>query len=126
MAGAAGRRVAVIAGDFNDTEWGGGYGVIWASLTLSCARDLVALLAKARQTLAPGGVFVSLHEGLTAERTQPETHVVGRLAAALHGQGRSFDPGTIAAALSAAGFARVDSRDVATAFGPFRLDCGRE
>lgn len=125
IAGAAGRRVAVIAGDFNDTEWGGGYNVIWASLTLYYARDLVALLAKARQALAPGGVFVSLHEGLTAERTQPETHVVGRLVAALRGQGRSFDQGAIAAALSAAGFARVDSRDVATAFGPFRLDCGR-
>jgi len=80
---------------------------------------------KARQALAPGGVFVSLHKGLTAERTQPETHIVGRLAVALRGQGRSFDQGVIAAALSAAGFASVDSRDVATAFGPFRLDCGR-
>lgn len=121
----AGRRVAVIAGDFNDVDWGGGYDVIWASLTLYYARDLVGLLAKARQALAPGGVFVSLHEGLTAERTRPETHVVGRLTVALRGQGRSFDQGVIAAALSAAGFADVDSRDVATAFGPFRLDCGR-
>jgi len=134
-AGAAGRRVAVIAGDFNDADFNGpqsdgpegngGYDVIWASLTLYYARDLVALLAKARRALAPGGVFVSLHEGLTAERTRPETHVVGRLAAALRGQDRSFDRGAIAAALSAAGFARVESRDVATDFGPFRLDCGR-
>ncbi|CAO3450619.1 hypothetical protein [Azospirillum argentinense] len=126
VAGPAGQRVAVIAGDFNDADLGGGYDVIWASLTLYYARDLVALLAKVRRALAPGGVFVSLHEGLTAERTQPETHVVGRLVAALRGQDRSFDRGAIAAALSAAGFARVESRDITTAFGPFRLDCGRD
>ncbi|MBP2232702.1 SAM-dependent methyltransferase [Azospirillum agricola] len=130
-AGPAGRRVAVIADDFNDVafddpETGGGYDVIWASLTLYYARDLVALLTRARRALAPGGVLVSLHEGLTAERTRPETHVVGRLVAALRGQDRSFDQGAIAAALSAAGFGRVESRDVATAFGPFRLDCGRD
>lgn len=125
-AGSVGQRVAVIAGDFNDTDLGGGYDVIWASLTLYYARDLVALLAKARRALAPGGVFVSLHEGLTAERTRPETHVVGRLVAALRGQDRSFDRGAIAAALSTAGFARVESRDIATAFGPFRMDCGRD
>ncbi|WP_449229656.1 methyltransferase [Azospirillum argentinense] len=126
VAGPAGQRVTVIAGDFNDADLGGGYDVIWASLTLYYAHDLVALLAKVRRALAPGGVFVSLHEGLTAERTRPETHVVGRLVAALRGQDRSFDRGAIADALSAAGFARVESRDITTAFGPFRLDCGRD
>lgn len=124
-AGPAGRRTTVIAGDYNDVDWGGGYDVIWASLTLYYARDLVALLTKARRALAPGGVFASLHEGLTAERTRPETHVVGRLVASLRGQNRSFDQGTIAGALSAAGFTQVESRDIDTPFGPFRLDCGR-
>lgn len=124
-AGTAGRRVAVIAGDVNDGEWGGGYDMIWASMTLYYARDLVAVLAKIRRSLAPGGVFASLHEGLTAERTRPEIHVVGRLVPALRGQDRSFERGAIADALSTAGFAQVEGRDIATSFGPFHLDCGR-
>ncbi|WP_231889506.1 hypothetical protein PJ900_21615 [Tistrella mobilis] len=83
------------------------------------------MLARIRRALAPGGVFVTLHEALTAERTAPETHVTGRLVPALRGQDRSFDDGTIAAAMARAGFTRIDSRLVETAFGPFRMDCGR-
>lgn len=35
------------------------------------------------RALAPGGVFVSFHEGLSDERTAPEPHVIGRLMPAL-------------------------------------------
>lgn len=124
-AGPAGGRVAVIAGDFNDTEFGSGHEVIWASMTLYYARDLVAILAKVRRALAPGGAFVSFHEGLIDGRTAPETHVVGRLVPALRGLDVSFERGQIAAALRQAGFSRVESRDVQTPFGPMVMDIGR-
>lgn len=117
-------RVAVLAGDYNTLPLGGAYDVIWASMTLYYAHDLVALLRKARQALAPGGVFVSVHEGLTAERTAPQEHVVGRLLPALRGQDLSFDKGRIAEAMREAGFARVESRSVATAFGTMDVDLG--
>ena len=120
-----GRPVTVIAGDMNDTGFGAGYDIVWTSMTLYYARDLAGVLARIRRALAPGGVFVTLHEALTAERTAPETHVTGRLVPALRGQDRSFDDGAIAAAMAGAGFTRIDSRLVETAFGPFRMDCGR-
>ena len=123
-AGPAGSRVTVITGDYNEVALGDGYDVIWASMTLYYARDLDAVLTKARRALAPGGVFVSLHEGLSAERTQPESHVVGRLAPALRGQDLSFEAGQIAAAMKRAGFTRVDSRPVDAPFGPMVLDVG--
>lgn len=124
-AGPFGSRVSVISGDYNDADLGEGYDVIWASLTLYYARDLDAVLTRVRRALAPGGVFVSHHEGLTAERTQPAIHVVNRLITALSGQDVSFDAGEIAASMLRAGFAGVDSRSVETAFGPMVLDIGR-
>lgn len=121
-----GGRVTVIAGDFNEVDFGGAHDLIWASMTLYYARDLIGVLAKARRALAPGGAFVSFHEGLTKERTAPETHVVGRLVPALRGQDMSFEQGQIAAALIRAGFSQVESRVVETSFGLMILDIGRQ
>lgn len=90
------------------------------------AKDLVTLLTRARHALRPGGVLVSFHEGLTGGRTAPEPHVVGRLIPALHGQDLSFDHGTIAAAMRAAGFTRMEERMVETPFGPMVAETGRQ
>lgn len=125
QAGGFGGRISILSGDYNEIALGDGYDVIWASMTLYYARDLESVLAKIRRALAPGGIFLSLHECLSAERTRPEAHVVGRLIPALRGQDRSFSQGQIAAALGRAGFSRVESRMVETSFGPFVLDIGR-
>ncbi|GEO82707.1 class I SAM-dependent methyltransferase [Pararhodospirillum oryzae] len=117
-------RIIVRAGDYNTADLGQGHDVAWASMTLYYAHDLEALCARVGAALAPGGVFVSFHEGLTDERTQPELHVVGRLTTALRGPNLSFDHGRIASALRRAGFARVDSHPVATPFGLMHLDVG--
>ncbi len=70
-------------------------------------------------------MFVSFHEGLADERTAPETHVIGRLMPALRGQDVSFDLGRIAEAARQAGFLRIESRPVETAFGPMWADIAR-
>jgi len=118
--------ISIRSGDYNADDLGGDYDVIWASMTLYYARDLVAVLARIRRALAPGGVFVSLHEGLTGDRTAPEGHVVGRLVPALRGQDLSFEHGEIRTALEQAGFGAVDSRSIDTAFGPMDVDIARE
>jgi len=118
-------EVSILPGDYNADDLGGGYDVAWASMTLYYARDLAAVLGKVRRALAPGGVFVSLHEGLNDGRTAPETHVVGRLIPALRGQDLSFERGEIRAALERAGFGAVESRRIDTAFGPMDADIAR-
>ncbi|GAB3120330.1 class I SAM-dependent methyltransferase [Novispirillum itersonii] len=123
--GGAGAGVQVIAGDFNAVPFGGPYDVIWAAMTLYFARDLGAVLTAARQALASGGVFVSFHEGLSEDRTGPETHVIGRLVPSLRGRDPSFHHGQIAAALRQAGFPQVDSVPVETPFGPMQADIAR-
>ncbi|MDC7789661.1 methyltransferase domain-containing protein, partial [Rhodoplanes tepidamans] len=118
-------RVDVIPGDFNTVDLGGGYDLIVASMTLYYAADLVAVLARARAALRPGGVLVSVHEGLTDARTAPEEHVVGRLVPVLRGRDLSFDAGAIADAMRDAGFARVARAVVATPFGTMEKTIGR-
>ncbi len=124
---AAGRAdaVEVRPGDYNADDFGEEYDLIWASMTLYYAADLVAVLGRVRRALAPGGAFVSFHEGLTDERTAPESHVIGRLLPALRGMDVSFDRGRMARAALDAGFRHAESRSVETAFGPMWIDVAR-
>lgn len=118
-------RIAVIAGDYDTVDLGHGYDLIVASMTLYYAKNLVAVLARARAALRPGGPLVSLHEGLTDGRTRPEAHVVGRLIPALRGQDLSFDSGAVAVAMDEAGFHRVERSEIAAPFGPMEVTTGR-
>jgi SAM-dependent methyltransferase len=118
-------RVQVIGGDYNADDFGRGYDLVLSSLNLYYAKDLTAFLGRVRAALNPGGVFVSLHEGLTHGRTAPAHHVLARLSLALEGQDVSFDQGVIAKALLDAGFARVHGRTHKTPMGVLELDVAR-
>lgn len=119
-------RMSVLPGDYNALDLGAGYDLVWASNTLYYARDLPAFLAKAHAALQPGGVFLSLHEGLEGERTRPAFHVLSRLPLALEGQDVSFEAGQIARAMLEGGFQTVESRELLLPMGAVRLDVGRK
>ena len=120
-------RMAVMGGDFNHDPIGDGYDLIWASATLNFARhDLDMLIKKIYDALNPGGVFVSLSDGLTCERTKPENYVLSTLCLALMGQDMGIDQGVIADAMLSAGFKSVRSRTLNTPMMPMDLDIGRK
>jgi predicted TPR repeat methyltransferase len=120
-------RMDVLAGDYNQDPIGDGYDLVWASLNLYYARNrLDRLMAKIHASLNPAGVFVSYHEGLTHERTEPAEHVVGRIALSFKDQDMSFDQGHIAQAMLDAGFRSVRSRTIETSNGPIDLDIARK
>ena len=106
------QRISFIPGDYNETDLGMGYDIIWASHNLYYVRDPQCFYARLREALTDKGVVVCLHEGLTRERTRPAGIVLSRLSLALEGQDVSFERGRIAGYLKAAGFARVESRTV--------------
>ncbi len=115
-------RVEVMGGDYNEVSFGQAYDLVLSSLNLYYARDLETFLKRVRQSLNPGGVFISFHEGLTHERTQPAQTILSRLSLAVEGQDVSFSQGTIPETLLRAGFALVHSRTLETDVGIFELD----
>ena len=121
-----GGRIALLPGDYNRLDLGQGFDLVWASHCLYFAGDLAGLLTKAHQAMNPGGVFISLHEGLGAERTAPAQHILARLCLALEGQDVSMAEGQITAALRQAGFQRVESEEIRLPLGPMRLDIARK
>lgn len=118
-------RINILAGDFNDTDIPQNVDLIWASMTLYYARNLVDVLIRWRRSLATGGLFVSLHEELLDERTAPEAHVVGRLIPAMKGNDSAFDRGKIADALHKAGFNHVTVETINFPNGPLAITSGR-
>ena len=109
-------RISFIEGDYNETELGDGYDLIWASHNLYFVKDRVAFFKRVKSALTHKGVFLCLHEGLVREQTAPADIVLMRLSSALEstgvpgGQSYTFNRGEIVSYLKQAGFDRVDSR----------------
>ena len=110
-------RAEFYPGDYNQIDFGGGYDCIWAGQSLYFVKDLPEFLKKLLAALNPGGVFVSLHEGLNRERTAPEKVVISRLSLALEGQDVSFEEGHIAGLALEAGFTSLEQRTMNMLFG---------
>ncbi len=121
-------RVTVMDGDFGKDSIGDGYDLVWTSYTLNFFRgDLDSLFRKIHASLKPGGVFASLAEGLTHERTQP-TMLINSMLGALGGRDLMFDEGEIAQAMLRVGFRSVHSRlaEGPQPHGPANLDIARK
>ena len=119
-------RISTIPGDYNEVEFGTGYDLILASHSLYFVKDFDQMFSRIHSALNPGGVFVSLHEGLSCENTQPPELILSRLSLALRGQGFAFRKGQIASHLSNAGFATVESRSVMLLVGPTEMVIARK
>jgi len=87
-------RIEVMAGDYNHDSIGREYDLVLASTCLYFGKDnMDSLMKKIYETLNPGGVFISYHEGVTDERSKPDTHVLCTISMALMGQDMCFDLG---------------------------------
>ena len=101
--------------------------LILASATLNFLKDdLDSFLTKIFDALNPGGVFITLSDGLTDERTKPELMVTGWLSMALTGQDMGFDHGVITNSMFRVGFKSVRSRTLEMPMGTMDLDIGRK
>ncbi len=120
-------RISFISGDYNETDLGCGYDLIWTSHNLYFVKDRDSFFRRVKNALSDNGVFVCLHEGLSREKTAPERVVLMRLSSALEKDGQSyfFEKGEIVSYLEQAGFHRVDSRMIEFPAGEFELVVAR-
>jgi hypothetical protein len=122
----AAERMGVRAGDYLTDDFGSEYDLILACATLNMAKNrLDPLMARIRDALLPGGVLISLHDGLTEERTRPVLMVASILSSAMFGLDPAFEQGEIADSMRRAGFRSVESRTLETGVGPMDLDIAR-
>lgn len=118
-------RVELHPGDFNIVALGHDHDLIWACQSLYYAKDLPAFLKRVQAALRPGGLFVSVHEGVR-EGVAPEVLVLSRLSLAMEGQDVSLRHGQMAAAATGAGLERVMGRSVPMLFGDAELEVFRK
>lgn len=121
-----GLRMSCISGDYNETDLGSGYDIIWASHNLYYVKKPVSFFKRVLESMNDNGVFISLHEGLTCERTAPSHVVLSRLSLALEGQDVSFEKGEIANHLLAAGFNSVETTPLILPMGETELVVARK
>lgn len=120
-------RVTTRGGDYLQDSIGEGYDLVWTSFTL-LRSSLDPVVGKVYEALNPGGVYVSLAEGLTDERTKPVEMVNSMLPMSLRWSGSMFEQGEIALAMLRAGFKSVHSRteEGPQLHGPACLDLARK
>ncbi len=114
-------RVRLLPGDFNECDPGPGHDLVWACQSLYYARDLPAFLKKIRRALRPGGLFVSVHEGVQ-DGVAPAALVLSRLSLSMEGQDVSFACGQMAAAAATAGLKRISTQPVPMLFGEAHME----
>ncbi|MBW2636665.1 MAG: methyltransferase domain-containing protein [Deltaproteobacteria bacterium] len=120
-------RMTVLGGNYMQDPIGEGYDLVWASATLNFAKqDIDLVVKKIYDALNPGGVFVSLSDGLTHEGTKPRDMTLGMVSTALMGLDMGLNQGFIAESMLRCGFSSVRSQTVDVIMGPWELDIGRK
>ena len=111
-------------GNYNEAPLPQAVDLVLSAMSLYYAVDLDAVLKRCLSCLSANGMMISIHEGLTAARTQPAYHVIGRLLPVLKGNDLSFERGKIAQSMLRVGFRHVSSEEISTPFGPLHIDIG--
>lgn len=117
-----GIQASFLPGDYNLVDWGSGYDLVWACQSLYYARDLREFIRRIHAALNLGGYFVSIHEGIRAEGTEPAMLVLSRLSLVLEGQDVSFRRGDIAREAVNAGFIITRQEEIPMLYGDADLE----
>ena len=120
-------RVTVQGGDFTRDAIGRDHDLIMATACLNFVRDdLDEMAAKILDALSPGGIFVSVHDGMTRGRTRPQSIAMSWMPVSMMWQELSLDRGQIARACLGAGFKTVRSQPVKYGLGTMELEIAQK
>ena len=120
-------RVSVLGGDYAEDSIGSGYDLVYAKATLNFMKDnLVPLFEKIHDALNPGGVFISVHDGLTDEKTKPADMVISWLPTGMSSIDFSLERELIPEVMLKSGFKSVQLLPYSFAFGDMDMVVGRK
>ena len=121
-------RVTAVGGDYTTDDWGQGMDIVFASDCLYRPTEMVTpVLNKIRDSLNPGGMFISKHFMMDEERTSPDTTVYFDLMVSLIGNfsGHIHTPKEWREVLESAGFT-VESLDISSPAKPSMIFVARK
>jgi len=120
-------RFTLMAGDFLSDPIGKAYDLVLASACLNFAKpDLLGMITRIHESLNPGGVLVSVHDGLTQWGTSPQSLALSLVPISMMWQDLHFEKGQIASAMVECGFKSVMSEPITYGVGEMVLDIGRK
>ncbi|KIX10853.1 methyltransferase [Dethiosulfatarculus sandiegensis] len=120
-------RVQTLGRDYCQEDIGEGYDLVLASCTLNFFRDRMhRILGKIYDSINPGGVFVSFHDGIRAEGTEPNELIISMSSMLFSGETYNFREDELASAMLEAGFRSVRSRNFDTPMGELELVVARK
>ncbi len=120
-------RVSAMAGDYTTDSLGGCYDLVFAGGTLNFTQKHIGeIFRKVYDALAPGGIFISQHDGVSHERTKPASPVTDLLFYELSGMDLILPKGIIAEAMLECGFRSVHSFTIKTNFGDMDIDIAKK
>jgi len=121
-------RVTAVAGDYTTDSWGQGVDIVFASDCLYRPQDVIEpTLSKIKDSLNPGGMFISKHWMMDDQRTSPDTTVYFDLMVSLMGNfsGHIYTNTEWRQVLESVGFT-VEPVDISSPSKPSMLFVGRK
>lgn len=122
-------KISTITGDFTKDDFGTGYDIIFASdVFYRPQEDIRALLEKVKNSLNPGGVFISKHWTIDEERTSPVTTVLFDLMLSLNGsfQSHIFTDAEFTGFLAEMDFKDIETVNISTPAKPSKIIIARK
>ncbi len=104
------QRVSFMEGDYTVDSIGCGYDLVYAKGTLNFAGPALGqVVKKIYDALNNGGLFISIHDGLTEEKTKPQGIVISWLQHSLIAKDLSFAEEIIPDTMKSAGFTNIET-----------------
>jgi len=120
-------RMKVMTGDYMQDSIGSGYDFVLAVGTLNFAKhDLDGIIKKIYHALNPGGVLLSISDGMTHQDTRPKEMTASWLPSLLRGLDFRMRQGQVSEAALQNGFCSVYKQTINMLTGPMDVDVIRK
>ncbi len=121
------KKIDVMAGDYTTDSIGNNYDLVYARATFNFIKDnLNPVFKKIYCALNKGGVFISLHDGFSENKTAPEDMVISWFSSSISTYDFSMPQDLVADKMLETGFRNVHTKTLSLSIGTMDLVIARK
>ena len=121
------KRIKLIGGDYTSDLIGNNYDLVYARATFNFIKDnLNPVFMKIYNSLNKGGIFISLHDGFSADKTEPADMVFSWFSASVSTYDYSMPQDLISNTMLETGFRSVQTKTLSLPVGTMDLVIARK